>query len=251
MGKEIYTMMGDLKVAALKRCPKCDRIKCLDEFSLDVNRKDGLQCHCKSCCREYSAKYRAENPDKVRMEQGEYREKNRSKLNKHLREYYHRYPEKWAEYSAKHREEIRARKREYNATPRGKRAAISRHLKRLYNITADKYDEILKEQNGSCAICGKSTTEFKRRLAVDHDHGSGKVRGLLCTNCNRGVGNFYDSPDLLQKAIFYLLRFATVKVEALDSSRASSISCSQIHAELFGNTAAYQSGRKDIWYGGP
>jgi hypothetical protein len=185
------------------------------------------------------------------MEQGEYREKNRSKLNKHLREYYHRYPEKWAEYSAKHREEIRARKREYNATPRGKRAAISRHLKRLYNITADKYDEILKEQNGSCAICGKSTTEFKRRLAVDHDHGSGKVRGLLCTNCNRGVGNFYDSPDLLQKAIFYLLRFATVKVEALDSSRASSISCSQIHAELFGNTAAYQSGRKDIWYGGP
>jgi len=63
-------------------------------------------------------------------------------------------------------------------------------------------------QNGVCAICsGGETVKTRgtlRRLAVDHDHETGKVRGLLCNRCNNGLGNFRDDPDLLREAIAYL-----------------------------------------------
>lgn len=60
-------------------------------------------------------------------------------------------------------------------------------LKR-YNLTFEDYDQIFTEQNGCCAICGKHQSEFKTRLAVDHSHKTGQVRGLLCTNCNTKLG---------------------------------------------------------------
>lgn len=76
------------------------------------------------------------------------------------------------------------------------------HLVRKYGITADEYDERLARQGGGCKICGRSLERI--RLAVDHDHKTGKVRGILCENCNRGLGMFKDSPELLQNAIQYL-----------------------------------------------
>jgi hypothetical protein len=75
--------------------------------------------------------------------------------------------------------------------------------------TKHEYEELLKVQNGVCAICGRTETargqngELKR-LAVDHCHKTGKVRGLLCFNCNAALGKFKDSPVLLAKAITYL-----------------------------------------------
>lgn len=63
-------------------------------------------------------------------------------------------------------------------------------------------------QNGLCAICNKPETAFMKTktmfLAVDHDHATGEVRGLLCTNCNNGLGRFNDNIELLQKAIQYI-----------------------------------------------
>lgn len=67
--------------------------------------------------------------------------------------------------------------------------------------------EMLAAQGGTCAICGKEC-DIHRNLAVDHDHESGKVRGLLCQNCNVGLGHFKDNPALLQQAIDYLRRTA-------------------------------------------
>ena len=80
------------------------------------------------------------------------------------------------------------------------------HLKSSYGITLERYTEILASQNGKCIICDIRGVDTKRGLAVDHDHETGKLRDLLCDKCNRGLGHFNDSPELLRKAMKYLLR---------------------------------------------
>lgn len=77
-----------------------------------------------------------------------------------------------------------------------------KHLKKAYGLTQEGYDAMLEEQGGVCAICGASPNG--KNLAVDHDHVTGKVRGLLCFKCNYGLGYFQDSRDLLAKASEYL-----------------------------------------------
>lgn len=86
-------------------------------------------------------------------------------------------------------------------------------LKVKYNITPAHYNELLTIQNNRCAICGNAET-FKHpssnktvKLAVDHCHTNGKVRGLLCMNCNRGLGKFHDDIVTLENAIKYLRKF--------------------------------------------
>jgi hypothetical protein len=83
-----------------------------------------------------------------------------------------------------------------------------------YGITLLQYNEILERQNGVCAICGKKEEKAQARkkhgekvidsLQVDHDHETGKIRGLLCYKCNTGIGKLMDSPDLLRKAARYI-----------------------------------------------
>ncbi len=77
-------------------------------------------------------------------------------------------------------------------------------FKRYYKISLADYNEMLKEQNECCKICKRHKSEFKRALAVDHDHTTGKVRGLLCDVHNRGLGYFQDNIKTLQEAIEYL-----------------------------------------------
>lgn len=78
------------------------------------------------------------------------------------------------------------------------------HWRRKYGITEDEYNLKFLEQAGKCAICGKHQSEFKRALSVDHDHATGKVRGLLCYNCNTGLGMFKEDTKILDIAIDYL-----------------------------------------------
>lgn len=91
-----------------------------------------------------------------------------------------------------------------------KRTTKGQNLKRAYGITIDDYEKMEAEQGHVCAICGKTEravdrhSQLPRRLAVDHDHTTGKIRGLLCGDCNKGLGHFYDNPDLLELAIGYL-----------------------------------------------
>lgn len=77
--------------------------------------------------------------------------------------------------------------------------------KRHYGITLADYNALLKKQNGACAIC-KKATGFKRKLAVDHDHQTGAIRGLLCGKCNPMIGYANDDQALLTAAIKYLRR---------------------------------------------
>lgn len=72
-------------------------------------------------------------------------------------------------------------------------------LKRNYGITHTEFEEMEARQNKSCAICGDVV-----KLAVDHNHKTGKVRGLLCLRCNWGIGHLRDNPEILQSAINYL-----------------------------------------------
>lgn len=72
---------------------------------------------------------------------------------------------------------------------------------RKYGITPEDYDQMFEVQQGLCAICAEASD---LRLHIDHDHETGKVRGLLCARCNPALGAFRDSPVLLQAAIDYL-----------------------------------------------
>lgn len=77
-------------------------------------------------------------------------------------------------------------------------------LKRQYSITEAQYEAIAAKQNNRCAIC--HCQQHYQRLSVDHDHKTGMVRGLLCVQCNRGLGRFFDSPLRLRAAADYVER---------------------------------------------
>ncbi|WP_343907161.1 endonuclease VII domain-containing protein [Nocardioides aquiterrae] len=81
------------------------------------------------------------------------------------------------------------------------------YLKQKYGITPEQYDEILAAQGGVCAICGDPPADSRGyRMHVDHCHSTGRVRGILCGPCNRGLGNFADNPTRLLAAVDYLHR---------------------------------------------
>ena len=77
-------------------------------------------------------------------------------------------------------------------------------LKRLYGITLEQYDGLLARQDEKCPVCLKHHSEFPTRLAVDHDHKSGEVRGLLCNYCNHRVVGRHRDPSLLRRVADYL-----------------------------------------------
>lgn len=85
-------------------------------------------------------------------------------------------------------------------------------LKALYGITLEQYNQMLKDQNGVCAICKQPETAIHqngkiKRLAVDHNHKTGQVRGLACDNCNHGIGFFKENKKILLNAINYLKQY--------------------------------------------
>lgn len=87
-----------------------------------------------------------------------------------------------------------------------KKRRSNTRLKQKFGINYDQYQIILQEQNGVCAICNEPESVKNRSLSVDHDHITGKIRGLLCSNCNPGIGKFKEKIELLKKAVAYLER---------------------------------------------
>jgi hypothetical protein len=80
--------------------------------------------------------------------------------------------------------------------------ARANYLKRIFKLTVEEYDKLLAFQDGLCAICRQAPRAM--RLAIDHDHKTGLVRGLLCSFCNRALATFLDELDRLQRAVAYL-----------------------------------------------
>lgn len=106
------------------------------------------------------------------------------------------FSKKGNEWQAKHPRDSRRHKRNY-------------HLRKMFGITTDDEQRILAEQGGVCAICGRPVPVLGERGAsghVDHDHATGRVRGILCFSCNAGLGLFRDDISRLRSAIAYLER---------------------------------------------
>jgi len=113
------------------------------------------------------------------------------------------------------REKLRRRQQRY--VERNRKEVWDRHYQRKYGITYMRYQQMLKNQDGVCAVCGQPETAKGRGgkippLAVDHSHTANRVRGLLCGNCNRAIGIMKDNPGLLKLAAAYLEKHRPKKI---------------------------------------
>lgn len=158
----------------MKFCNACKTEKILEEdFGKDVHSKDGHTNYCKICRNSRARAWeRANNYYKKRN--------NRNKV--YRTEYYSR-------------PEVKERMRD-------------QWFQKKYGISLRDYKALARKQGGKCAICKRTSEEEPKgkRLAVDHCHETNTIRGLLCQNCNRGMGLFGDNIALLEKAIAYLKR---------------------------------------------
>lgn len=78
------------------------------------------------------------------------------------------------------------------------------HLRRTYGISLEQYEELLDKQNGSCFVCERPQHMFNLKLAVDHDHKTGEIRGLLCSHCNQKIIGRERRPEIFKRAAQYL-----------------------------------------------
>lgn len=157
----------------MKFCLCCRGYKSFGDFPKDTRRKDGRFTYCKLCHRAMQSARRMANPEKV-IEQNQKTLKQRHELKAaNPQDYRDRW---WIPY-----------------------------LKRNYGLTKAQFDQLFEIQKGACAIC-KNLFSMKRRCYIDHKPGSNPiiVRGLLCLECNTGLGKFGDSSNLLKVALEYV-----------------------------------------------
>ena len=119
--------------------------------------------------------------------------------------YPNKYQREWRRKHPEYKEHINKYQREYRKKNIERITASERRsrLKLNYGLTEKDYDEILIRQNNVCALC-KNTCKVYPVLCVDHDHATDKIRGLLCSNCNKALGLFKDNVETLKIAISYL-----------------------------------------------
>jgi len=155
----------------MKKCICCNINKTNLEFGIKSSEKDGLNYYCRKCMEIKRKNYENKNPNSVKKINKNYYQKHKQNILKNKKEYRTNNPEKCKEWV----------------------------LKERYNISLKDYNKLLKNQNNKCKICLK-----KNKLVVDHDHKTGKVRGLLCNHCNTGIGFLKENLNILKNSIKYL-----------------------------------------------
>ena len=159
--------------------------------------------------RAYNVKNRERINEKQRARNARNREVNRLK-----------YVERKASRSDEYKAEQRLYARAYYVATRDRQIAAGKAYRAAnvekikvrkkcyeYGITAEQFNAMLVAQNHSCAICERLLSLSKSRgVNVDHDHGTGAVRGLLCSGCNAGIGQMRDDVNVLKRAVEYLIR---------------------------------------------
>ena len=159
-----------------KKCYKCGELKPAKAFGKNKAKADGLASECKLCKKKVARKWYKNNKDEIDRKNQEYRKTNREEVLAMCRAYYANNKSKWRESD----------------------------LQKKYGMSIDDYNLMLTEQDGCCAICGRHTLELGKTLCVDHNHVTGEVRGLLCGNCNKGIGFLMEDASILSSAIEYL-----------------------------------------------
>lgn len=145
--------------------------------------------------RQYDKERYQKNREFIRSQHREYQKQNREILK-----------QKANEYRRKNREIILQKNRNYSKSAEQKLKRRKRDLTKTYGITFDDYKRIWFEQNGCCGICRRFQKEIKRPLFVDHCHETGKLRGLLCHNCNAALGLLKEDVTVMQNLINYTLK---------------------------------------------
>jgi len=175
----------------MRKCCDCKQEKDTSEFS-------GRSHRCKPCSVIAVREWRKKNPGK-RTDSGaafyalnKEREQARSRV-----------------YRKKYATTIRETTRRWQKANPDKMKAYLRksRLKTTYGLTVEQYDAMLVAQNGCCAICSTTVPNARKthvNFAVDHCHKTGKIRGLLCADCNTSLGKFKEDPNLLRKAASYV-----------------------------------------------
>ncbi len=182
----------------MKVCRACGQEKPDTEFYKAKRNKDGLGSYCKPCHNAKTMAWAKAHPERVYATGRRYIEAHREQRQAQQRVNARRYYEK-----------------------HGPRKIKDMSLRKLYGMTVEEYDALFKKQGGRCAICGNIPNG--KALAVDHDHNTGRVRGLLCDDCNLGLGKFQDSPAILAKAALYLecspIYYVQEALKGIDHSR--------------------------------
>lgn len=173
--------------------------------------------------RERERKYYAANRDRILESQRAYVERNREKIKDSNRDraQLERVTNPEAQlarerrYAEKHNERRLESSRKYKAKERAKdpEAYLKRVRElrrawslRLRGVTPEQWEAMFESQGRACGICPATTPTKDRFWALDHNHATGKVRGILCMHCNVGIGQFKDDPQRLRRAADYLER---------------------------------------------
>jgi len=220
--------VSDTTLPAEKLCSRCKASKPLEDFSPHKNGLFGRYSQCRSCTAEIGrARYK---PHPILKQAAPEGMKRCSVCTEAKPFEYFGKDNRWKggyrsaclACSAKQSTDSRNRNpehhgervRQWSKANADKQRAY--RLKRLYNLTVERFDEMLAEQGGGCALCGSDCTVGRwDRLAVDHDHACcrGKtscgrcVRGILCGRCNNGLGLLEAAPGLLEAAVRYVERY--------------------------------------------
>lgn len=193
-----------------KKCSRCKNLFSKKFFAKDSSRPDGLRYWCNGCFKSYSDNYKKEylkRPEVILRSKAASLKCEKTEKRKAWKRAYAKSPQRIAYLkSERFKEMARIRSRKYSQRPESKEKAWVREMFKAFNLTKDQYFSMFKKQKGKCGICKKHQRELKKRLAVDHCHDSGKIRGLLCALCNSTIGMLGDNKKSILKVIKYLER---------------------------------------------
>jgi hypothetical protein len=189
-------------------CSWCNESKLLKDFPKSSNYKLGYYSHCKKCVNERSREKRKELGIPLKYSRTIIDDKllcRRCKEQKPLDSFVKATTQSGYAYTCKDCNE------EWRKS--NKNVLKNSTLQKLYGITLQEYEDLLKMQNGVCAICGCPEIESNFGLHVDHNHETGQVRGLLCKNCNIALGITRESKEILFSMINYLEKYSKVQLK--------------------------------------
>ncbi len=174
----------DIFSGVVRTCPVCD---------IGFQPTNGIQKYCTVSCRN-KKDYRENRAARIAY-QSEYENKNRDSVLKKKRK-------RWAD--------LRLDPERYRRYLDGRRKNRDpfAQMKKLYGLTQDQYEEMYSAQLGLCGICKREQKSTRNsRLCIDHCHRTGKIRGLLCGDCNRGIGLLGDNANTIEMAAQYVRQF--------------------------------------------